>query len=317
MIINKKILKNIPVIGKQLVKIYQLLKSKHIVNLFLEFYYHICSMIRKTTGITIEKRNPLLIVSLTTIPSRISRVYLAIESLLQQSIKPDYIILWLKENESSKEWLKSNNRTAKKLLNLKNRGLKIKFCKDLRSYTKILYTLKQYPEAIVVSADDDLYYPKNWLKELYDSYSKNPEYVHCHVAYFMKKASKNSLLSYNQWLLPHDNFQGPSNNIFPLTGTGCLFPPGSLHPEVFNEKVFLDISPYHDDAWFKAMTILNGVPSKTVKPISKLLEIVRGTGTQTLAHINVNQNQFDPQVEAIFKKYNLYKFLDDPDHEQH
>ncbi len=315
MIIDKKIIQNVPVFGNLLTKIARFIKYRLFNILFIEFYYHICSTIKKTTGITNDKRTPLLIVSFTTIPERIDRVYLAVETLLQQSIKPDHIILWLSETDFSDEYLKSTNRATRRLINQKKRGLKIEFCKDIRSYKKILYTLKRYPKAIVVSADDDLYFPKNWLKELYESYIKNPECVHCHMARSIKKSTENSLLPHYQWIGLYDMFQGPSNNIFPLTGHGCLFPPGSLHPEVFNEKVFLKISLYHDDAWFKAMTLMNGVQTKRVKPISKHMQSVRRTQSKSLGTINIKQGQFEPQVEAIFTKYNLYQYLDDQDPE--
>jgi len=309
----KEITQSIPILGNILTRFVRLVINSDASNRVIEYYYHVCSIYRKKIGVTIKKRTPLLIVSLTTIPSRIDSVYLVIETLLQQSMKPDYLILWLSETNFSYKSLKNLNRGTRMLINQKNRGLKIKFCKDLRSYTKILYTLKYYPEAIVVSADDDLYYPKNWLRELYDSYRKFPKYIHCHAAFFMKKLTSNSLLPYAEWLTPNDKFQGTSLNIFPWTGQGCLFPPGSLHPEVFNEKVFLKISPYHDDAWFKAMSILNNVPVKRVKQISILLRHIRDSQSKTLCSINVDQGQFDPQVNTIFKKYELYQYLDDND----
>jgi hypothetical protein len=307
----KQKIQNLPVLGNILTKYVRIIKYNNVSDGLFEFYYVVSSIFNKTKGITEKKRNPQVIVSLTTIPSRINKVYLVIETLLQQSLKPDYIILWLSETEFSNKSLKNMNRYTRRLIHQKKRGLKINFCKDIRSYTKILYSLKHYPEAIVVSADDDLYYPKNWLKDLYNSYLKNPNFVHCHVAFWIRKSSSNTLLTYTQWLTPHDKFQGPSFNIFPWTGQGCLFPPGSLHSEVFNEEVFLKISPYHDDAWFKAMSILNNVPSKRVNSISKLLQHVRGSQTKTLCSTNVDLNQFDPQVEAIFKKYDLYQYLDD------
>ncbi|MFC1593432.1 hypothetical protein ACFL3O_00675 [Candidatus Neomarinimicrobiota bacterium] len=311
---TKEIVQSIPIAGNILTKFARLIKYSNVCNRVIELYYHLCSIYRKKIGVTFKKRTPQLIISLTTISSRIDHVYLVIETLLQQSVKPDYLILWLSETNFSTTSLKNHSQGTRKLLNQRKRGLKINFCKDIRSYTKILYTLKHYPDAIVVSADDDLYYPKNWLKELYNSYNKNPEYIHCHASYIIKKSSSNSLLTHNKWLKPHDNFQGPSPNIFPLTGQGCLFPPGSLHQEVFNENVFLKISPYEDDAWFKAMSILNNVPAKRVKPISKLLlRHVRGTQSKTLCSINIEQGQFDPQFNAILKKYDLIKYIDEND----
>ncbi len=41
--------------------------------------------------------------------------------------------------------------------------------------------IEKYPNAIIVTADDDLYYKKHWLKELYELYVSKPGYVHCHI----------------------------------------------------------------------------------------------------------------------------------------
>ncbi|MFC1535919.1 hypothetical protein ACFL4H_00965 [Candidatus Neomarinimicrobiota bacterium] len=313
LVINKNTIQNIPIIGSLLTKTYRLLKYRIINNPFLELYFYINSIINTTSSVTNKNRSPLLIVSLTTIPERIDRVYLGIESLLRQTVKPDHIILWLNESIFNDDVLKFGKSTTRRLLKQKKRGLKIEYCKDLRSFTKIIYTLKEYPEAIVVSADDDIFFPKNWLKELYESYLKNPEYVHCHMARSIRKENDNKLLPYEQWLSHYDNFQGPSNNIFPYTGHGCLFPPNSLHAEVFNDKAFLDLCPNHDDAWFKAMTMMNDVKTMRVKNISRISHSIRGTQQKSLSNINILGSQFDPQVEAVFNKYDLFKYLDDKD----
>lgn len=291
-----------------LAKIYVFLKNKSI-----EIYYDCNSILSKTVGITAVKRDPPLIISLTTIPERINRVYLAIETLLKQSLKPDYLILWVKKTDFALEDLYNKNRYTRKLTYQIKRGLQIEFCEDLFSYSKIIHSLEKYPKAIIVTADDDLYYSKYWLKELYESYIMNPEYVHCHMARHIIKSSKNSLLTLTQWSKNKVKLQRPSFNNFPYSGAGCLFPPQSLHPEVFNVKVFLKISPYCDDAWFKAMTILNNVKSKQVSSSSSKLRIIPGTTSKTLVSINIGKGQFDGQIEKIFRKYDLFKYLDDYD----
>jgi len=71
------------------------LKYKLFNFFIIEPYYGICSIFKNKIGITSDKREQKLIVRLTSIPDRINRVFLTIESLLQQSLKPDQIILWL------------------------------------------------------------------------------------------------------------------------------------------------------------------------------------------------------------------------------
>lgn len=305
MIHKLKALKNIPILGTVLTKIYGFVRNQSI-----ESFYHYNTLFNRTIGITTTKRSAPLIVSLTTIPERIDRVYLAIETLLKQSVKPDRLILWVKEKDFNSKTLYNKNRYTRKLVNQKKRGLQIEFCEDLYSYSKIIHTLEKYPNAIIVTADDDLYYKKHWLKELYESYMSNPEYVHCHMARYIIKSSEDSLKTLTQWSKEADKLMNPSINNFPYTGAGCLFPPDSLHSEVFNKKIFLEISPQCDDAWFKAMTIMKNVKSKQVNPISSTLRIIPGTTIKTLVSINLGKGQFDGQVKRIFTKYDLFKYLD-------
>jgi hypothetical protein len=305
-LINKlKVLKNIPILGTILTKIYGIIR-----NYSIESFYHYNAKFNRTMGVTVTKRSTPIIVTLTTIPERIDRVYLAIETLLKQSLKPDRLILWVKKSDFSLERLSNKNQFTKQLIRQKLRGLQIEFCEDLYSYSKIIHTLEKYPNAIIVSADDDLYYKKHWLKELYESYLSNPECVHCHMARYIIKSSKDSLKTLTKWDKSKDKLMNPSFNNFPYSGAGCLFPPNSLHSEVFNKRIFLKISPHCDDAWFKAMTILNNVKSKQVKPISSPLRIIPGTTLKTLVSINLGKGQFDGQVRKIFTKYDLFKYLD-------
>ena len=107
------------------------------INAFIrELYYYSVSKFSSESGVLENKRDVPLIVSLTTIPERIHKVYLCIETLLRQFIKPDYIILWVSD-------IFQENSIPHNLKKLQNRGLQIRFCKDIGSYTKIIYTLKR------------------------------------------------------------------------------------------------------------------------------------------------------------------------------
>ena len=304
MIDKLKALKNIPVLGRILTKIYGFVRNQSI-----ESFYRYNAQFNRTIGVTDTRRSTPIIVTLTTIPERIDRVYLAVETLLKQSIKPDRLILWVKKSDFSLEKLSNKNRYTKKLIQQKLRGLQIEFCEDLFSYSKIIHTLKKYPGAIIVTADDDLYYKKHWLKELYESYIIDSDYIHCHMARYIIRASSNSLQTVFNWNKELKNLEYPSYNNFPYSGAGCLFPPGSLHQEVFNKEVFLEISPYCDDAWFKAMTIMKKVKSKQIKSSTSTLRIIPGTTSKTLVSRNIGQGKFDTQINKIFTKYDLFKYL--------
>ena len=87
----------------------------------------------KEKSILNKKNNNNITVSLTTFGKRIDDVYLAIESIAKQTLKPNRVILWLSKDEFF------NKKLPITLTNLQKRGLEIKYCKDLKSYNKIIY----------------------------------------------------------------------------------------------------------------------------------------------------------------------------------
>ena len=100
---------------------------------------------------------PEIIISLTTYSLRIHNVYIALESLLNQTIKPNRIILWLAEEEFNEANLPIS------VLRLKERGVEIRFCEDYKSYKKLIPTLREFPEAIIITVDDDVIYPMDQI----------------------------------------------------------------------------------------------------------------------------------------------------------
>ena len=57
-------------------------------------------------------------------------------------------------------------------------GLEIRFCENLRSYKKIIPALQEYPDAILVTADDDWLYTQDWLAGLWHPYERHPHDIH-------------------------------------------------------------------------------------------------------------------------------------------
>ena len=97
-----------------------------------------------------------IIVSLTTYGARFYDVYLTIESIMQGTIKPNRIVLWVSEE------LKSTTLPIV-LARQIERGLEIRYRRDLRSFTKLLYSLKEFPDATIVTIDDDVIYNYDFL----------------------------------------------------------------------------------------------------------------------------------------------------------
>ncbi len=211
------------------------------------------------TGINENSLYPRVIVSLTSFPQRIYDLHYCIFSLLNQKFKPDKVVLWLAEEEFPN---KENDLTTN-LLTLKNNGLEIKWCKNIYSYKKLLPSLKEYPNDIIVTADDDIFYPNNWLSSLYEMHTKFPESIIAHRTRKISLNEDNSFKQYSEWELI-ENYENPSYLNFFTGAGGVLYPPKSLDEKIFDENTFMKICPSTDDIWIWAMAILNKTKIKPV-----------------------------------------------------
>lgn len=209
-----------------------------------------------------EKRKEKLIVSLTTFPQRIYDIDVVLFSLLNQTIKPDKIILWL----SVEEFPNLEDGVPLHILNMRKFGIEIEFCNNLYSYNKLIHSLKKYPNDIIVTADDDVYYTPDWLEKLYNGYLEEPNYIHCHRAFYILFDDNNNLLPYRNWVKEIKwNNTKPSYRNFLTATSGALYKRNLLHEDIFNEELFIKLAPKEDDGWFWAMAVLNGTKINVVK----------------------------------------------------
>ena len=88
-----------------------------------------------------------LIISLTSYGNKLQLLYLTIESLLHQTIKPNKIILWLDQTAYN-----TYESIPIALHRQEARGLEIRLCEDIKSYTKLVPALINFPNAVIISS---------------------------------------------------------------------------------------------------------------------------------------------------------------------
>lgn len=263
--------------------------------------YALLAMTNEQPGVNTPTRQQAITVSLTTYGKRIHTVYLAIESILVQSLKADRIILWLAEDEFSLETLP---QTLKKQ---QARGLSIRFCKDIRSYKKLIPTLSLYPNDLIMTIDDDIIYPVDHLDRLYQAYQAEPNVIHCHRAHKMRFNTKGQLLPYAKWH-NDDKSREASMNSFPTSGAGTLYFPGCFHHDIHREDLFTELCPLADDIWFKFMSYRAGIQCKVIAHSKKWEEYITIPESSELTLWQVNQFKNDEQIAAVlafFKEIEL------------
>jgi hypothetical protein len=248
-----------------------------------------------------DDRSDNIIVSLTTYSKRIHDVYLVIESLLNQTLKPNKLILWLAENEF-------NERTIPLILKRQQaRGLEICYCKDLKSYKKLIPTLAKYPDHIIITADDDVIYPFNMIENLYKDYLQDTQCIYYGRGHKITWNKNGSLQPYCNWILEYDG-EEKSLIHFPTGCAGILYPPRCFHEDVLREDLFMKLAPAADDVWFKAMTVLNGFPCKKSLYNDNCMDIEKNQNI-ALSHNNVGNNLNDVYIKQVFDYYNLWEKL--------
>ena len=188
-----------------------------------------------------------LYVSLTSHAARFGMLPHTLRSLLRQSVRPDGILLWIAHEDIP--------RLPRKIARLASRGIIIRECADLRSYKKLVFALAEFPDAFIVTADDDLYYPPTWLETLVEAVDPAEKTILCHRAHRIAFNEDGGVAPYDswQWEVQDEAARRPSTDLVPTTGAGALYPPHCLSSEVTDAQLFQRICPTADDLWFYAM----------------------------------------------------------------
>jgi hypothetical protein len=185
-----------------------------------------------------------LIVSMTSYPARFQALQLTLKCLMNQTIRPDLIILWIAREEMS--------LIPDSLQRLQGADFIIRGCDDLRSYNKLVHTLREYPEAFVITVDDDVMYETDCIERLVRAYDAAEPTIVCRRAHRPTYSADGKLNPYRDWQRRVDDAPSelPSADLFPTGVGGVLYPPGSLPPATLNTSLMMELCPTCDDSWF-------------------------------------------------------------------
>lgn len=267
---------------------------------FIEIYFSVGRTVNEL-GINREHRKVPVVVSLTSYPARMATLHKTLCSLLTQNFKPDKIILWL----TSSQFPNREADIPSNILSLCKYGLTIEWCEEnIKSYTKLVPSLKKYPDAILVVADDDILYRKTWLCGLYESYKQNPNVIHTYCSHRIEIVN-GMIKPYNQWR----ELRKPDCSIKNLLmGVGgVLFPPKVLYSDVLDSNLFMSLSPNADDLWFWAMAVMNGIPVNVVCNKNSKTIPVFGVNDQDALFLHNSNGGNDVQMSNILNYYPVLK----------
>ena len=274
-------------------------------NIVLPVYFYMTAKNKYFTLSPPIKSQGRIIVSVTSFPKRIGRLWLTLESILRQKIKPDMLIVWL-----SKEQFPTLDDVPAKIRHLQKRGIMIRLVdNDFLSHKKYYYTLQIYSDDHLLTIDDDIIYPSDFVSSLVDGHEKNPDCIISRYAFEMQYDLNGNLSPYAEWSMMRRKMER-TNMAFLGTGGGALFPAHSLYNDVLDIDLALRLCKYADDVWLNAMLRLNGREIVVVDNLFSIFPILY-LADFSLSSLNCRQNMNDVQITAV-REYYQKKLGKDP-----
>ena len=243
------------------------------------------------------KREQLpVIVSLTSIPSRLRTLHIVIRSLITQTHHPKKIILWLNQD------LKS--RIPGSLHLLQSDLFEICFSELNCPHRKLIHSIEKFPDDVIITCDDDVIYRKDWLRLLYQEHEKYPGKVIGNRTFQIAYDRRGFPLPYQSWKTT-DPIQVNKKALVAIGAWGILYPSGSLDSQVLDVELFMRLAPFSDDFWFKAMALINGTYTIQAEKFPKEPIPIIGTQGNSLKKINVKRDLNDAQWSSLSDYFGL------------
>ena len=253
-------------------------------------------LVRRTDG------QPELVVSLTSYGRRVQTgvVYYCLVSILKQTERPNRLILTLTDKEEV---------IPEKLKNLEMYGVEIQYSEDIRSYKKLIPILRQCPDDIIVTIDDDVIYNSRLLEILMNNYEHNKTAIHSMNS--SRPVLRNGeVATYKEWPLAEDGETGL--HVFSIGVNSVLYPPHCLHSDVFDKETFMKLCPMADDIWFWLQAVRNGTRHQNIinngvvnYSFDALYQYLHKGSA--LTHSNRFENANDKQLAALIEHYGMKK----------
>lgn len=231
-------------------------------------------------------------VSLTTYGRRVEQVHLTIESIARGCMRPGRLVLWMDEED----W----RRPPDALRRLADRGLELRRTRaEWGPHKKYFpYCLEHADDGqLLVTADDDVFYPERWLDDLVHAASQDPGVVSAHRARRIE-VRDGMLASYQTWALARSST--PSRRHLAVGMGGVAYPPPFQRVMRDAGEAFLELAPRTDDLWLHVHQLRTGFRIAQVhdRPVDFALQ--RGSQQVALALANQLGDENDQVVRALY-----------------
>ena len=234
-----------------------------------------------------------VVVSLTSYGARVDTVAYAVESIAAGRVRPRRLILWLDDAA------RYQTRPAA-LRRLESRGLEILLTTDWGPHKKYFPALPIASAASLplVTADDDILYPRFWLTRLWAAAQRAPDIIHCYRAHVVL-TDGDRIAPYGAWLRRRDTLASVAN--FATSGSGVYYPPAMVQALLSRGTDFTERAPRADDIWLNWVALRSGIPIRQLATMPRDFRSLPGTQVQALAQENVVGGGNDRLIASLYE----------------
>lgn len=233
------------------------------------------------------------VLSFTSHPARFATLPQFLPSILNQALPPQEIHLNIAEADLPR--LPKEIRSI-----LINSGVKIFATSDLGPAKKLIPTLKR-TKLPVICVDDDLVLNAELTLQLMAQHQLFPNSIIASRTHRITTNDVGQIKSFKEWEGEYWRTLGPESRLFATSGAGTLVTSKHFHRDLFDEKLYRELSFHTDDLWWYFQARRVGVDVRRI-PGRRPLEFIPGTQESGL-WVTGNQERNDINIKKLVEKF--------------
>lgn len=243
---------------------------------------------------------PKVLVSLTSYPRRIPYAVHSVETLLHQTVPADEIHL----NLVRSEFEGASPDLMDAIAQMESAGILVDWQDDnLKPHNKYFWTMREHPDDVVITVDDDIVYPATLVQSLLEGHFRHPDAVISNRTHVVISEGSERLAPYKEWIMEQTEvIDEPRFDLLATGVGGVLYPPRVFDEAVFDISAIKELCLLADDLWLLLHEERLGVPVVNT-PAHPGLYYVPGSQEEGLYVENLDNGRNDVILARLVDRY--------------